>query len=144
MKSKKKAILRMYFNQKLKPTDIAKELNISKSAVTQALQTDKRYIGNKLKRKSVNENKHKEYVREYIKNKRQIKKSKNSADDLILKNMHNQASMEMSKGKKLSNMAYRNWNVSAFSYNDKKRRYEFKEKELGRSHDVPKYIKVEV
>lgn len=41
-------------------------------------------------------------------------------------------------------MAYRNWNKSAYSYNEKKRRFEFKEDELGRSYDVPKYIKVEV
>ena len=40
-------------------------------------------------------------------------------------------------------MAYRNWNKSAYSYNEEKRRFEFRE-ELGRSHDVPKYIKVEV
>ena len=40
-------------------------------------------------------------------------------------------------------MAYRNWNKSAFTYNEKKKRFEFRE-ELGRSYDVPKYIKVEV
>ena len=57
--------------------------------------------------------------------------------------MHNQASQELSKGKRLSNLAYRNWNTSAYSYNEAKRRYEFKE-ELGRSNDVPKYIKIEV
>ena len=57
--------------------------------------------------------------------------------------MHNQASQELSKGKRLSNLAYRNWNKSAYSYNKAKKRYEFK-KELGRSYDVPKYIKIEV
>ena len=72
-----------------------------------------------------------------------INQFKNNADDLILKNMHNQASVELSKPRKLSNMAYRNWNKSAFTYNEKKKRYEFRE-ELGRSYDVPKYIKVEV
>ena len=41
-------------------------------------------------------------------------------------------------------MAYRNWNKSAYSYNEKKRRFEFKEDELGRRYDVLKYIKVEV
>ena len=41
------------------------------------------------------------------------------------------------------NIAYRNWNKSAYSYNEKKKRFEFKE-DLGRSFDVPKYIKVEV
>ena len=57
--------------------------------------------------------------------------------------MHNQASQELSKGKRLSNLAYRNWNKSAYLYNKAKKRYEFK-KELGRSYDVPKYIKIEV
>ena len=57
--------------------------------------------------------------------------------------MHNQASNELSAPRKLNNMAYRNWNKSAFDYNEKRKRYEFK-KELGRSYDVPKYIKVEV
>ena len=49
--------------------------------------------------------------------------------------MHNQASQELSKGKRLSNLAYRNWNTSAYSYNEAKRRYEFKE-ELGRKPTV--------
>lgn len=144
MKCDKEKILKIYFEEKLRPIDIAKKFNVGKSRITRILQKDSRYIDEKLKRKNSNVKKHNEYVKKYIKDKRQIKKSKNNVDDLILKYMHNQASMEMSKGKKLSNMAYRNWNVSAFSYNDKKRRYEFKDKELGRSHDVPKYIKVEV
>ena len=54
--------------------------------------------------------------------------------------MHNQASMEMSKNKKLSDYAYRNWNTSAYSYNKEKRRFEFRA-ELGRSYDVKKYLK---
>ena len=55
--------------------------------------------------------------------------------------MHNQASFELSKGRKLSNMAYRNWNISAYSYDSDRKRYVFK-RELGRSSDVPKYIKL--
>lgn len=76
-------------------------------------------------------------------NKEQIAQFKNNADDLILRNMHNQASAELSQPKKMTNMAFRNWNKSAYSYNEKKRRFEFRE-ELGRAADVPKYIKVEV
>ena len=78
-----------------------------------------------------------------LKEKRKIAQFKKSADDLVLKNMHNQASRELSKPRRLSNIAYRNWNKSAYSYNEKKKRFEFKE-DLGRSFDVPKYIKVEV
>ena len=143
MKNRKDVILSMYFIEKLRPVDIAKKLDISKSAVTQVLKKDKRYVEIKQERKIKNQKKHIEETKEHIKAKRKITQFKNSADDLILKNMHNQASMELSQPKRLSNMAYRNWNKSAYSYNEEKRRFEFRE-ELGRSHDVPKYIKVEV
>lgn len=143
MKNRKKKILDMYFVQKLKPVDIAKKLNIAKSSVTRVLQKDRRYMKSKQERKAKNRQKHIKETKDYIKAKRKINQFKNNADDLILKNMHNQASVELSKPRKLSNMAYRNWNKSAFTYNEKKKRFEFRE-ELGRSYDVPKYIKVEV
>ena len=53
---------------------------------------------------------------------------------------HEQATSELSKSSHLSHESYRKWNYSAYSYNPLKRRYEFDEK-LGRSADVPKYIK---
>lgn len=51
-----------------------------------------------------------------------------------------QATRELSKSKHLSNENYRKWNYSAYKYNPSRKRYEFDEK-LGRSIDVPKYIK---
>lgn len=143
MKSNKETIIQMYFIDKAKPVEIAKQLNISKSAVTQVLQKDERYQTEKTYRKEQNKLKHKENTIKIIKKQREIKKFKNNVDGLILKKMHEQASQELSKGKRMNNMAYRNWNKSAFDYNEKRKRYEFK-KELGRSYDVPKYIKVEV
>lgn len=144
MKSKRAEIIKMYFEEKMKPVDIAKKLNITKSAITQVLKKDNRYLRIKKERKNINQRKHREKTKNYIRTKRKIVQFERSADDLILRNMHNQASRELSKPKRLSNMAYRNWNKSAYSYNVKKRRFEFKENELGRSFDVPKYIKVEV
>ena len=143
MKNRKEVILNMYFIEKLRPVDIAKKLDISKSAVTQVLQKDDRYKKEKEVRKKQNKIRHNKKTKEIIKKTRKIKQFKNRTEDLILKRMHNQASQELSKGKRLSNLAYRNWNTSAYSYNEAKRRYEFKE-ELGRSNDVPKYIKIEV
>lgn len=143
MKNNKELAITMYFIEKLKPVEIANRLNVSKSAVTQFLQKDNRYIKEKLIRKNQNKIKHIEKTKDLIKTKRKIKQFENSVDDLILKNMHNQASMELSQPKRLNNMAYRNWNKSAYTYNSKKRRFEFRE-ELGRSNDVPKFIKVEV
>ena len=143
MKKRKDIVLDMYFIQQIRPVDISKKLDISKSAVTQILKKDKRYSLEKTERKNKNENKHSENTKKYIKNQRKIRQFRNSADDLILKEAHNKASAELSKHKRLSDIAYRDWNKSAFSYNEKKRRFEFRE-ELGRSYDVPKYIKVEV
>ena len=57
-----------------------------------------------------------------------------------MEEQHRQASYELSKSKHLSNENYRKWNSSAYKYNPSKHRYEF-DKKLGRSNDVPKYIK---
>lgn len=143
MKNNKDTIIHKYFIDKLKPVEIAKELNISKSAVTQVLQKDKRYQKEKNKRIEQNKENHNEKTKKYIKNKREVIKRKKDKDTIDLRNMHNQATAELSKKKRLSNMAYRNWNKSAFTYNKKRNGYEFR-KELGRSYDVPKFIKVEV
>lgn len=143
MKNNKDTIIHKYFIDKLKPVEIAKELNISKSAVTQVLQKDKRYQKEKIKRIEENKENHNEKTKKYIKNKREVIKRKKDKDTIDLRNMHNQATAELSKKKRLSNMAYRNWNKSAFTYNKKRNGYEFR-KELGRSYDVPKFIKVEV
>ena len=143
MKNNKETIINKYFIEKLKPVEIAKELNISKSAVTQVLQKDKRYKKEKVNRKTKNKKNHNEKTKKYMKYKREVIKRKKDKDNIDLRNMHNQATAELSKKKRLSNMAYRNWNKSAFTYNEKRNGYEFK-KELGRSYDVPKFIKVEV
>ena len=144
MKNQNKDISKMYFDEKMRPVDIAKKMNMTKSAITQVLKKDNRYLRIKEERKNINQRKHRERTKDYIRAKRKMAQFEKSADDLILRNMHDQASRELSKPKRLSNMAYRNWNKSAYSYNVKKRRFEFKENELGRSFDVPKYIKVEV
>lgn len=136
-------VIDMYFKDKMKQIDIANKLNISKYKVSRILTKEPKYIEEKEKRKKINHEKNIEETKDYIKAKRKVTQFKNNADDLILKNMHNQASAELSQPKRISNMAFRNWNKSAYTYNEKKKRFEFR-KELGRSADVPKYIKVEV
>lgn len=143
MKSNKESILEMYFLEHLRPVDIAEKLNISKSAVTQVLKKDDRYSKEKEQRKAENYKKHIKDTEEGNKKRRKINQFKNNVDDLILKKLHNEARSELSAPRKLNNMAYRNWNKSAYKYNEKRKGYEFRE-ELGRSNDVPKFIKVEV
>lgn len=143
MKCNKKSILDMYFLEHLKPVDIADKLKVSKSAVTQVLQKDERYSKEKEKRKAENYRKHIKDTEERNTRVRKISQFNNSVDDLVIKNMHIQACIELSAPKKLNNMAYRNWNKSAYVYNEKRKGYEFRN-ELGRANDVPKFIKVEV
>ena len=54
--------------------------------------------------------------------------------------MHEQASMELSGGKRpMSNRAFRDWNSSIYKYNNKNRSYELK-KGITAGADVPKRI----
>ena len=140
--NKKEEIKNLFFNYYYTQTEIAKKINVSSQYVSKILKTDPNYLKVKKQRIIANEEKNNKETKDYIKLQRKIKQFKNNADDLVLRNMHNQASRELSKPKRLSNIAYRNWNTSAYSYNDKKKRFEFK-KELGRSYDVPRIIKVE-
>lgn len=133
-------ILKMYFKGKMKQIDIAKKLNISKYKVSRVISKNAESSKEKEKRKIENKKKNIEFTKNYIKQKRS--ESKNN-DYAIMKNLHDQASMELSAPRKLSNMAYRNWNKSAYKYNQEKSRFEFR-KGLGRSYDIPKYIKVQL
>lgn len=142
MADRQNIILNMYFIDGEKPSDIAKTLKVAKSTIIRVLQKDEKYYSTKKERTEVRRKNHIEKTKDYIKKTRQINQHKNNVDDLILKNMHNQASAELSKRQRMTNMAYRNWNKSAYKYNEKKKQFEFDEK-LGRSYDVPKYIKVD-
>ncbi|MDO5555575.1 MAG: hypothetical protein Q4G09_02675 [Clostridia bacterium] len=140
----KDKILELYFMCKFKQIEIAEKLNITSSAVSQVLKKDARFNEEKETRKALNRKKHIEETKSIIKRQREKKKFEKSVDDLILKNMHRQAATELSKKSYLTNNNYLKWNKSAYRYNSKKNRFEFKENELGRSYDVPKIIKVEV
>ena len=140
MRDLEQEILNLYFEECLKQTEIAKKLDISNSKVSRIVTKDSRYPEEKERRKMISKIKHCESAKRIMRKKREKIKLKKNADDLLLKRMHIQASVELSKGKKLSDMAYRNWNTSAYKYNEEKNRYEFRE-ELGRSHDVKKYLK---
>ena len=54
MSDKMVKVLELYFDKHMKPVDIAKELNVSKSAITQILQKDSRYENEKNRRKQEN------------------------------------------------------------------------------------------
>lgn len=143
MESNKNEILRLYFEEKLKQVEIAKKLKVSANAVSKTLKKDGRFLREKDIRKQINKRNRNKKIKDYVETKRKLKKEKSGIDDLVLKVMHQQASMELSAPRRLSNIAYRNWNKSAYTFNEKRNGFEFR-KELGRTNDVPKFIKVEV
>ena len=139
----KDEILDLFFNKKMKQKDIAELLNIAKSTVSKVVSKDSRFIAEKSLRKANNKVKRNKDIQRRVEQNRKKVQFKNNSDDLILKQMHSQASMELSKRSHLSNENYRKWNKTAYNYNPSKKRFEFDEN-LGRSYDVPKYIKAKI
>lgn len=140
MDNKKEMIIGLFYTKHLKVKDIAEIVNVDKSYITRVIKSDRRYYKEKDNRKLISKRNHIERTKIGVKQSREVKKFNNNVDDLILKNIHRQASQELSKGRHLTNENYRKWNYSAYKYNPSKKRYEFRE-ELGRSYDVPQYIK---
>ena len=141
MKSNKEEILRLYFKEKLKQVEISEIIGISKNAVSKVVKQDNRYKSEKNNRKQLSKKSHNKKIQTIVENKRKILKEKNDADFYILKMMHEQASKELSGGKKtISNIDYRNWNKSAYEYNKNKDTYILK-KELTVGADISKRIK---
>lgn len=137
MSNNRDLILKLYFTDKLRVVDISKQLEISKSAVTQVLQKDEKYIKEKEFRKKQNKIKHNREIQKRVENKR---KEKSSSDFQILKIMHEQASRELSGGRNsMGNRAFRDWNTSIYRFNEKSKSYVLK-KGINVGADVPKRI----
>lgn len=121
---------------KLKPSDIAKKLKISKSTITRYIKVDPRYKEEKKNRKLDNKNKNIEFTKKYMK-----KKRKNSIDDyIIMKRQHEQASIELSgAGSNISNRAFKKWNSSVYKYDKRTQSYRLDNKVIAGA-DVPKKI----
>lgn len=138
MKMSKQNIINLFYIEHLKVKEIAQRVNTSSAYVTKIVKQDIRYLQEKEYRKLISKNKRKISQNKFIKNKREKKRIEDNY--LSMQAQHNQAVKELSKSGHLSNESYRKWNISAYSYNPSKRRYEF-DSSLGRSADVPKYIK---
>ncbi len=137
---KKTKIIFLYYEEHLKVKEIAELENVDSSYISRIIKRDDRYIVEKQNRKNISRRVHIENTKKSVKEHRAKVRFSNNVDDLILKNLHNLASRELSKSAYLTNENYRKWNYSAYQYNPSKKRYEFRE-ELGRSYDVPQYIK---
>ena len=138
MKTLKENIITLFYIEHLKVKEIAEKVNTSSAYITKIIKQDTRYIQEKEYRKAISKDKRKVTQNNFIKNKRENQKIDDNYS--FVQSQHEQATRELSKSKHLSNENYRKWNYSAYKYNPSRKRYEFDEK-LGRSIDVPKYIK---
>lgn len=134
----KENIIYLFYIEHLKVKEIADKENTSSAYITKIIKQDARYMQEKEYRKSISKDKRKIAQNNFIKNKREKQRIEDNYS--FVQSQHEQAARELSKSKHLSNESYRKWNYSAYKYNPSKKRYEFDEK-LGRSIDVPKYIK---
>ena len=128
----------LYYTDKMLQKDIANELDISRATVSRIIRKDPRYIEEKNNRKRLNKIKHNKDIQKRVEEKR---KNTSDLDYQIMKKMHEEASLELSGGRKpIGDIAFRNWNKSAYKYDSKNNRYVLK-KEINAGVDVPKTIK---
>ncbi len=138
MKTQKDTIKDLFFINHLKVKEIAQIVNTSSAYITKVVKKDSRYTNEKEFRKTIASQNRKVAKNKFIKNKREKQRIDDNYSVVIAS--HIKASKELSKGNYLNNESYRKWNYSAYKYNPSKKRYEF-DSTLGRSYDVPKYIK---
>lgn len=110
--SKITEITKLFYDEHLRPTDIAEQIGVGKSYVTKIIQKDEKYIEEKEYRATQSKERHKVCKRNYINKKRQANKQDYQAM-LIQINKDNEY---LSTKKKLSDEAFSNWNRSMFDY----------------------------
>ncbi len=133
--SNKEKIIDLFYNEHLKPVDIALELNVSNAYVSKIIKKDSRYHEEKNQRKQQNELKHKERTIEYMK----LKQKSNKDSYEALKAQLKQDAEELSYYFDISDRSFRKFNSSAYKYNAKKKRFEI-DRKLTVSIDVPKVV----
>ena len=105
-------ITKLFYNEHLRPTDIAKQIGVGKSYITKIIQKDERYIEEKEYRANQSKERHKVCKRNYINKRRQADKQEYQAMIIQI----NKDNEYLSTKKKLSDEAFSNWNRGMFDY----------------------------
>lgn len=138
--TKKEKIILFYYEEKLNTIVISDKLNVSKQYVSKIIKTDPRYLEEKATRKQETKKRHNNQKVEY--NKKRRNRIKNERLDAALDVLHRQASFELSRGKTISNRAFRNWNSSIYKFHNRTKEYRIREDYKDKvSYAVPKKIK---
>lgn len=128
-------ITRLFYDEHLRPTDIAKQIGVGKSYITKIIQKDERYIEEKEYRANQSKERHRVCKRNYINKKRQVDRQEYQAMIIQI----NKDNEYLSTKKKLSDEAFSNWNRGMFDY-DKHSSDLVLKNGISVSFDVPKRV----
>ena len=128
-------ITRLFYEEHLKGTEIAKQIGVNKSYVTKIIQKDERYINEKENRMKQSKERHKACKREYMGRKRQTDKQEYQA---LLRQI-NADNEYLSTKSEMSDIAFTNWNRGMFDY-DKYSSDLILKKGITTGYNVPKRV----
>ena len=128
-------ITRLFYDEHLRPTDIAKQIGVGKSYITKIIQKDERYIEEKEYRANKSKERHRFCKINYINKKRQVDRQEYQAMIIQI----NKDNEYLSTKKKLSDEAFSNWNRGMFDY-DKHSSDLVLKNGISVSFDVPKRV----
>ena len=125
----------LFYEEHKRPTDIAKELKVSKPYITKVIQKDERYIKEKEYRSNLSKENHKVCKRNYINKRRQTEKLEYQAMIIQI----NKDNEYLSTKKEISDLAFVKWNRDMFRY-DKNSSNLILRKGFKFAFDVPKRV----
>ena len=132
---KNQKIIMLFYEEHKRPTDIAKELKVSKPYITKVIKKDERYIKEKEYRSNLSKENHKVCKRNYINKRRQKEKLEYQAMIIQI----NKDNEYLSTKKEISDLAFVKWNRDMFRY-DKNSSNLILRKGFKFAFDVPKRV----
>ena len=132
---KNQKIIMLFYEEHKRPTDIAKELKVSKPYITKVIQKDERYIKEKEYRSNLSKENHKVCKRNYINKRRETEKLEYQAMIIQI----NKDNEYLSTKKEISDLAFVKWNRDMFRY-DKNSSNLILRKGFKFAFDVPKRV----
>ena len=132
---KNEDIIRLFYEEHKRPTDIAEELEVSKPYITKVIKKDERYDEEKEYRKNISKENHKACKRNYINKKRQTEKQEYQAMIIQI----NKDNEYFSTKTQISDLDFAKWNRGMFQY-DKNSSDLVLNKKLKCGADVPKRV----
>ena len=105
-------IIKLFYDEHKRPTDIAEQVGVANSYVTKVIQKDKRYVEEKQHRKEQSKENHKVSKRRYIRKRREIEKQ----EYLAMVVQINRDNKYLSTKKQVLDIAFAMWNRGMFEY----------------------------